>query len=430
MAYFLKVQTYNIFLTEISTLRNYIFLKIYCKNMLAQSKPQIMKSYLYIVILIFISNVSAQTKFKVVLDAGHGGKDYGASYHGYHEKDIALDVVKKIGRILEKNPNIDLVYTRSSDVFVELDERADIANREKATIFISIHCNANKSQVANGFETYVMGVARNKSNLEVAKLENDVVSLEKYYKQNYEGYNPNSPESAIGMLMLQEEYRENSVELAARIQRNFAQNSNRKDRGVREAGFLVLRKIAMPRILVEMGFISHQGEGEYLASEDGQHDIAIDVASAILSYKKEFFGAEKNEPNIDKPKFKTQLRIIEPPKVIVKDTLLKTSEIKQSIDNGTSIPIFTNTGIVFKVQLTAISTNLSLIPSNFKGLENVSVEESGNLFKYYFGDTSDYNLSKKYLAEAKSTGYKTAFLVAYKNGKKIDVKQAAKLSIN
>lgn len=389
-----------------------------------------MKSYLYIVLIFFIANVDAQTKFKVVLDAGHGGKDYGASYHGYHEKDIALDVVKKIGRILEKNPNIEVVYTRNSDVFVELDERANIANREKATIFISIHCNANKSLVANGFETYVMGVARNKSNLEVAKLENDVVSLEKDYKQNYEGYNPNSPESAIGMLMLQEEYRENSVELAARIQRNFAQNSNRKDRGVREAGFLVLRKIAMPRILVEMGFISHPGEGEYLASEEGQHDIAVDIASAILSYKKEFFGSEKNEPNIEKPKFKTQLRIIEPPKIIVKDTLPKTTEIKQSIDNGTSIPVFTNTGIVFKVQLTAISTNLSLIPSNFNGLENVSVEESGKLFKYYFGDTSDYNLSKKYLAEAKANGYKTAFLVAYKNGIKIDVKQAAKLSIN
>ena len=383
--------------------------------------------YLYIVLFFFTINTFSQSKFKVVLDAGHGGKDFGASYHGFAEKNIALAVVLKVGKLLEKNPYIDVVYTRNSDVFVELDERANIANREKATIFISIHCNANPSQAANGFETYVMGVARNKSNLEVAKLENDVISLEKDYKQNYEGYNPNSPESAIGMLMLQEQYNDYSVELAGRIQKNFAQGSNRKDRGVRAAGFLVLRKIAMPRILVEMGFISNPSEGEYLAADEGQHDIATDIAAAVLSYKKEYFGSDKNEPNIDKPKEKRQLRIIETPKPIKKDTVPKNQDYKPA-ETRPEISLQNSAGVVFKIQLTAISTNMSLIPSNFNGLENVSVEESGSLFKYYFGDTPDYGSAKKSLQEAKAKGYKTAFMTAFKNGKKIDIKQAIKLS--
>lgn len=384
------------------------------------------KLYLYIVSLIFSINSFAQAKFKVVLDAGHGGKDYGASYHGFAEKNIALAVAQKVGRILEKNPFIDVVYTRNSDVFVALDERANIANREKATIFISIHCNANPSQSANGFETYVMGVARNKSNLEVAKLENDVISLEKDYKQNYEGYNPNSPESAIGMLMLQEQYNDYSVELAGRIQRNFALNSNRKDRGVRAAGFLVLRKIAMPRILVEMGFISHGGEGEYLASDDGQNDIATDIAAAVLSYKKEYFGSDKNEPNIDKNREKRQLKIVETPKIIKKDSVVK---LPNNQPNETVIQNqISSSGVTFRVQLSASSKKLDLDSNNFNGLENVTFENEGKIYKYFFGETTDYSLSKKYLSEAKSKGFKTAFLVGFRNGIKIDIKQAIKLS--
>src|SRR5436190_7881849 len=237
------------------------------------------------------SALAQSNKFKVVLDAGHGGKDFGAVYNGHVEKNIALGVVNKVGKILEKNPNIDVVYTRDSDVFIELDERANIANREDAAIFISIHCNANPSPAGEGFETYVMGVARNASNLEVAKKENGVITLEKDYKQVYEGYNPNSPESAIGIMMQQEEFIENSIVLASKIQDNFETNKSRKNRGVRQAGFLVLRKIAMPRILVEMGFISNVTEGNFLESESGQQEVAEDIANAIVGYKKEYFGA-------------------------------------------------------------------------------------------------------------------------------------------
>ncbi len=379
------------------------------------------KSYLYIYLL-FLSIISYGQKFKVVLDAGHGGKDFGASYHGFAEKNIALAVALKVGKLLEKNPNIDVIYTRKTDVFVELDERADIANREKATIFMSIHCNANKNTVAHGFETYVMGTARTKANLEVAKLENDVVSLEKDYKQNYEGYNPNSAESTIGMMMLQEEYRDYSVALAAKIQENFAENSDRKNRDVREAGFLVLRKIAMPRVLIEMGFISNASEGQYLASEEGQTDIARDIAAAVVSYKREYFGADKNEPIIEKSKFKIVPKVVEIIKIVPKDTAVKQVIIKPEVLDTAS------KGIVYKVQLAAITTNLSLISSNFSGLENVSVEQVGNFYKYYYGDTSKYAEAQTNLKTAKVAGYKTAFLIAYKDSKKIDIKQAIKLS--
>lgn len=365
---------------------------------------------------------SQSSKFKVVLDAGHGGKDFGACYNGHVEKKIALAVVLKVGKLLEKNPNIDVVYTRKSDVFVELDERARIANREDATIFVSIHCNANKSPAGEGFETYVMGVARNKSNLEVAKLENDVVTLEKDYKQNYEGYDPKSPESTIGIMMQQEEYIENSISLAGKVQDNFASNKDRKNRGVRAAGFLVLRKIAMPRILIEIGFISNGKEGNFLDSQDGQDEVASDIASAISGYKKEYYGAGSNEPAIEKviakPQTETPIVNNEPIKSIKSEVVSKNEEPKT---------VEYSKGIVFKVQISASGKKLETTPNNFKGLKNISVAtDNGSLYKYMYGETSNYNDAKQNLAEAKAKGYDSAYIVAFKDGKKIDVKEAIK----
>jgi N-acetylmuramoyl-L-alanine amidase len=364
---------------------------------------------------------SQSSKFKVVLDAGHGGKDFGACYNGHVEKKIALAVVLKVGKLLENNPNIDVVYTRKTDVFVELDERARIANREDATIFVSIHCNANKSPVGEGFETYVMGVARNKSNLEVAKLENDVVTLEKDYLQNYEGYDPKSPESTIGIMMQQEEYIENSISLAGKVQDNFASNKERKNRGVRAAGFLVLRKIAMPRILIEIGFISNGREGNFLDSEEGQEEVASDIAAAIAGYKKEYYGSGNNEPTIEKVKAKS---IIDTPnvkevpiKTFKQDVLIKPEESKKSESRG----------IVFKVQISASGKKLETKPSNFKGLKNISVStDNGTLYKYTYEQTSNYDEAKQNLAEAKEKGYESAYIVAFKDGKKIDIKEAIK----
>jgi N-acetylmuramoyl-L-alanine amidase len=365
-------------------------------------------TFLFSLILISISSFAQSGKFKVVLDAGHGGKDFGAMYDGHIEKNIALAVVLKIGKILEKNPYIDLVYTRKTDVFIELDERANIANREKATIFVSVHCNANRSPTGQGFETYVMGTARTKSNLEVAKKENEVITLEKDYKRNYEGYNPNSPESAIGMLMIQEEYMENSIALASKIQDNFAANENRKNRGIQQAGFLVLRKSAMPRLLCEIGFISNPWEGDFLDSEEGQDEVASSIAAAIVSYKKEYFGAGANEPKVERVIARNFTpRVIEKPVVPVVDTT----------KNSTSIPIKVDT-VIYKIQLSASTKKLELKPSNFKGLNDVTIVTDGNrINKYLYGEAGDYDKAMEILKEVKAKGHKTAFIVAVKNGK-------------
>lgn len=346
-------------------------------------------------------------KFRVVLDAGHGGNDFGATYHGYVEKNNALNVVLKVGRILEADPGTQVIYTRKTDVFIPLDERADIANKSKADIFVSIHCNANKNLAASGTETYVMGVTRNATNLEVAKKENEVVTMEKDYKIKYDGYDPNSPESVIGMTVVQEEYLDQSIELAAGIQEGFEEGLSRKSRGVKQAGFLVLRKIYMPRVLIEMGFVSNKEEGEFLSSDAGQEQIAQAIAKAILDYRKEYFvqGTEENVP-VERPNIpEREIQKIDTPKV---------KEVKPIGVNGT----------VFKIQISASTKKMDLVPSNFNGLNAISMEDDGSVIKYFYGNTSDYNESKKLLEEAKAKGYSSAFIVAYKNGQKVTLNEA------
>ncbi len=369
---------------------------------------------LLILNLVFCTSAFSQSgqKFKVALDAGHGAHDFGAVYHGHIEKNIALAVVLKVGKILEKNPNIEVIYTRKTDVFIDLVERANIANRADANIFVSIHCNANKNTAADGSETYVMGLNKNASNLEVAKKENSVITLEKDYKQKYEGFDPNSPESLFSVTLIQEEYLENSIALAGKVQENFRNYIGQKDRGVKQAPFMVLHKAFMPRVLIEMGFISNPTEGARLDSEEGQQEIAQSIADAIVSYKKEFFGEGTNEPVIEKP----TPRKVETPVVKKKDTVV-TEKPK---------PVADSSGTIFKVQLSASSKKLDLKPSNFKGLKNVSSMYENKIYKYTYGETSDYDNAKKLLQEAKEKGFSTAFLIAFKDGKSINIKEAIK----
>ena len=364
-----------------------------------------------------VSGFAQSTKFKVVLDAGHGGKDIGASYHGFAEKKIALSVTLKVGKILEKNSGIDVIFTRDSDVFVELNERANIANKNNASIFVSIHCNANENTSAEGYETYVMGMHRNASNLEVAKKENDVVTLEKDYKVKYNGYDPKSPESAIGISLLQEEYLSNSISLASRIQDGMVTNFGRKDRRVKQAGFLVLRQISMPRVLIEIGFVSNKREGGYLNSDEGQDEIATGIANAIISYKNEFYGSGKNDTQVEKsvPKTPEVREAVTEKQIIKEEEPTKTETVSSS------------EGIVFKVQIAASGKDLELTPSNFKGLNNLSVaNDSGTLYKYMYGNASTYNDAKLNLAEAKAKGFEGAYIVAFKDGKKINLQEALK----
>ena len=373
------------------------------------------KRIVFVVIAMhFLSGYSQGQKFKVVLDAGHGGKDYGAVYHGNIEKNIALQTTLRVGAILEKDPQIDVVYTRKSDVFIELQQRANIANKSKGSIFVSMHCNANKNQAASGNETYVMGITRNASNLEVAKNENEVVTLETDYKIKYDGFDPNSPESVIGISILQEEHLDQSIELAGRVQEFFTTKTDNKNRGVKQAGFLVLRQITMPRVLVEMGFVSNKEEGEFLNSEDGQNKLAEAIAGAIMAYKKEFFNPSNNDD------VKEDVKIIaKKAETIVKETPKKEEAVKK-------VEKATEKGIVFKIQISASTKELATSPSNFKGLSPISVESTGSLFKYFYASEKNYDVAKQKLEEAKKKGYSSAFIVAYKDGIKINVTDAIK----
>ncbi len=326
---------------------------------------------------------SQTKKFKVVLDAGHGGHDPGnIGYKKYIEKDIALKIVLGVGKILEKEPDIEVIYTRKTDVFVDLWERGNIANRANADLFVSVHCNAHSSQ-AFGAENFTLGPT-NKKNLEIVKKENEVILLEENYEEKYQGYNPNDPESFIGVSMMIEEYLDQSLQLASMVQSNFTKNLKRKDRGVKQAAFVVLYQTSMPSILVETGFLSNKSEGPYLNSKKGQQEFSKAIADGIKTY-------------INQVKLNT-----------VTDDFVET-EISS---------------IEFKVQLATSSKKLATKPYNFKGLQDVERMEVNGLYKYFSGGTSNYDQVRENLALAKELGYKDAFIVAYKEGEKISVKQA------
>ncbi len=372
---------------------------------------------------------SQSAKFKVTLDAGHGGKDFGAVYNGHIEKNIALAVVLKVGKILESTSGFDVLYTRKTDVFIDLVERANIANRADSNIFVSIHCNANANSAASGTETYVMGMSKNASNLEAAKRENSVITLERDYKQKYEGYDPKSPETIIGTEILQEEYIENSIVLAGKIQDLFTDALGRKSRGVKQAPFMVLHKSYMPRVLIEMGFISNASDGAFLDSDKGQNDIARAIADAIISYKKEYYGSGNINDNDDRPSQKIVSPVItattpdeespEPEKVVAKPNQTPKAPVAKPV-------AVTSPGVTFKVQLAVSSSRLELVSSNFNGLNSLSMMSAGNLYRYMYGETTDYNDAKRLLQDAKSKGYESAFLVSFRDGKKITIQEALK----
>jgi N-acetylmuramoyl-L-alanine amidase len=381
------------------------------------------KVYLTLFLTIVTLGVNAQSNvFKVTLDAGHGAHDFGAVYSGRVEKNIALAVVLKVGKLLEANPKIDVIYTRKTDVFIDLIERANIANRADANIFVSIHCNANKNTVADGTETYVMGMNKIASNLEAAKKENSVITLEKDYKQKYEGFDPNSPETMIGMTLMQEEYLDNSISLASKVEESFgALGKKLRHGGVKQAPFMVLHKAYMPRVLVEMGFISNPVEGDKLNSEEGQNEIARAIAEAIVSYKNEYFGSGEAETTdvrpsqkiIEKPIKDTSTPI--KPSVIINSSELKKTELKKNASD-----------VIYKVQLSASVKKLALEPKNFKGLNSISMSYDNKVYKYMYGETSDYDEAQKQMQEARNKGFNSAFLIAFRNGEKISIQEAIK----
>ncbi len=383
----------------------------------------IFKHSLLVMFVFYSTMVFAQANnFKVTLDAGHGDHDYGAVYNGHIEKNINLAITLKVGKILERNSTIDVIYTRKNDIFIDLIERANIANRADANIFVSIHCNANKNTVADGTETYVMGMSKNASNLEAAKRENSVVTLEKDYKQKYQGFDINKPETMLGMTIMQEEFIENSIALAGKIQDRFVQDLGKKSRGggVKQAPYMVLHKAYMPRVLIETGFISNPVEGAKLDSEEGQQEIAEAIAQAILSYKKDFFdGGDSIEAPIEKPSQRIDNKVPADSNNQKKsDTVEKKNEEKSEVNK-------LEKGLVFKVQISASPKKLELTPDNFKGLKNISCTHD-SLFIYMYGSTSNYDEAKKLLKEAVSKGYDSAFIIALKDGKRVSLKDVIK----
>ncbi len=343
--------------------------------------------------------------FIVVLDAGHGGKDPGKnSKYGYLEKDIALDIVLEVGKILEKEPNIKVVYTRKTDKFIDLFVRGKIANEANADLFVSVHCNAHHTQ-AYGSETYVMGLHRNKTNFEVAKAENSVIYLEDDYEVNYEGFDINSPESFIGLSIMQEEYLEQSIQLASMIQNKFTKKLKRKDRGVKQAGFIVLHQTVMPSVLVETGFITNKKEGNYLNSKKGQREMANSIAGAIIDYKRSVQQNVGLDVSFEKG---DDLEIVDTP-----------TEEEQIVED-----------VTFKVQIAASANRLEPKAYNFNGLTPISREPFNNMYRYFYGETSDYIQIKKLHEEAKSNGYASSYIVAYKDGQRISVAEALSSSAN
>ncbi len=383
----------------------------------------IINKFKYTIVLgFFISSTltfSQSTKFKVTLDAGHGDHDFGAVYNGHIEKNINLGITLKVGKILEKYPNIEVIYTRKTDVFIDLVERANIANRADANIFVSIHCNANKNTAADGTETYVMGMSKNASNLEAAKRENQVITMEKDYKKKYQGYDPNKPETLLAMTIAQEEFEANSIALAGKIQDRFVQDLGKKSRGggVKQAPYMVLHKAYMPRVLIENGFISNPIEGKKLDSEEGQQENAEAIAKAIISYKKEFFDGESGDVQVEKPSQRVEEKPLKKVEESKKDTLTN-RKVSKSTEN-------TGKGLVYKIQISASTTKLELVPSNFKGLKNVTSTHT-SIYKYMYGETSSYEEAKKLLQEAKSKGFDSAYIIAFKDGKSVDIKDNTK----
>ncbi len=358
------------------------------------------KKLIFLLFILFVGlqsyTVSAQKTFKVVLDAGHGGTDPGNSGNGYSEKEIVLKIALEVGRLLKDDKSIEVIYTRDKDKFIELHERGSIAQKSKANLFVSIHCDAFHKSSVYGAGTFVLGLHENDRNFEIAKKENSVILLEDNYKANYDGFDPNSPQAVIGLTLMQEEFLDQSLALASLIQTSFVNDLNRKDRMVKQAGFLVLRNTFMPSVLVETGFLTNKTEGAYLNSKKGQQDMAKSIYNAIKSYKKQFDA----NTVVD----------VQPVKVVPK------------VDNTTKTRIVK--GVDFKVQIASSTRRIGTEHYNFKGLKGVERVRVGAHHKYYYGFTSDYNEATALRAEAKSKGYTGAFIVAFKNDKKISVKAA------
>lgn len=364
------------------------------------------------------TSLRAENKsFTVVIDPGHGGRDPGAIGRQGKEKNINLKVALKLGNLIQANcKDVKVIYTRQKDVFVPLDRRAQIANNAKADLFISIHTNSvARGRTVRGTETYTLGLHRTDDNLEVAKKENAVILIENDYQQRYAGFNPNSAESYIIFEFLQDKNMENSVQLATFIQKQFKSTAKRIDKGVHQAGFLVLRETSMPGVLVELGYISTPDEERYLLTEKGTDALALSIYQAFIKYK------EQNIASTNKLQVTTPVAS-EKPKA--KPSNAPKSSSSKSPNNKTT-KADTSNKPVFKIQI--LTSGKKLAPNNkqFKGLTPVKYYQENGIYKYTYGESTDYNQVLRTKRKIASK-FKGAFIIAFKNGKKMNVNEAIK----
>ena len=419
--------------------------------------------------LLMLCAIAAQAdgkKFILVIDAGHGGHDAGAVGIYSREKDINLKVALEFGALVTQNcPDVKVIYTRSTDIFIPLYKRPDIANKAKADLFVSIHTNSvpkDAPRTARGVETFTNGVAQTKANMAVARRENSVILLESDYKKHYQGFD-NSPESYIIFEVMQDKYMEKSIELARLIQKQL-KNGGRVDRGVHQASLAVLRMSAMPSVLVEVGFISTPAEEDYLNTKAGISTIARSIYNGFIDYRNKHDRAAATLPEIDinagnqaeetpqtepvkaKQEDKKEKDAVKPEKSEEKSAKSEDKSDKvgeksgkaseksggvvgnagKSNEKETQVPQKkeeTAEAPVFKVQLFVCERKLKQNDTRLKGLADADFYLDGGAYKYTYGNTTDYEEIKR-LQKSISDKFKDTFIVAFKNGKRIDLREA------
>ena len=334
------------------------------------------------VFLLFSSSIFAQKKFIIVLDAGHGGKDIGATRKysdlgTVMEKDVTLAIILKLGRLLEKDKDFKVIYTRKIDEFPSLIERTTLANRNHADLFLSVHVNSSKtsSTEARGTETFVQGPAQNKANLEIAKAENDVIFLDAKDKEVFASYDPNSPESLIALKIQQSKYLEGSLYIGNFVEDNLVKNGKRPSRGVKQANLHVLRMNAMPSILTETGFVNNYNDAAYITSEDGQKEIAESIYDAVVTYKKRI---DRNQKKVEEEKPK-------------------------------ELPLKND----FRILLMSTPNKYSEGDPALKGLKYILTIKENGLYKYYYSVTNFASIKEANLKTAKDAGFKNATAISF-----------------
>lgn len=382
--------------------------------------------FLWIVIPENAMHAASPKKFTVVIDAGHGGHDPGAIGKRGKEKNINLSVALKLGKLIQNNhSDTKVVYTRSSDVFVPLHRRAEIANEAKADLFISIHTNsiASRSSRVSGTETYTLGLHRTQENLEVAQKENAVILIEDDYQKQYAGFNPNSSESYIIFEFLQDKNMAQSVNFAQLIQQQFRHKARRIDKGVHQAGFLVLRETSMPSVLIELGYITNPNEEAYLLSSNGSSMLAQSIYQAFVNYKANKKTSSPGVLTSSQPVEVEEDIVIEEPTAA--DTQpVQTAQTAQPKEISQSSKSNTSSKPVFKIQ---ILTSDKVLPKNsrqFKGLSPVGRYKEKGIYKYTYGESTDYNKILRLKRSKVDAKFKDAFIIAFKDGEKMNINQA------